>query len=119
MKFTVTMIPGWGIGAIEIFLYLFISFILKQLPMFRDMNKISYYWLCMTILTGFWELSYITNYDEIAFLFESVDYVFHLAAESRIGPAIKNPLKAFEINVLGTTNVLQCSRNYNVKRLIL
>lgn len=65
MKFTVTMIPGWGIGAIEICLYLFISFILKQFPMFRDMNKISYYWLCMTILTGFWELSYITNYDEI------------------------------------------------------
>ena len=59
------MIPGWGIGAIEIVLYLFISFILKQLPTFRDMNKISYYWLCMTMLTGFWELSYIINYDEI------------------------------------------------------
>ncbi|MCQ9203191.1 MAG: NAD-dependent epimerase/dehydratase family protein [Prochlorococcus marinus CUG1436] len=60
----------------------------------------------------------ITNYDEIEFLFESVDFVFHLAAESRIGPAIKNPLKAFEINILGTTNVLQCSRKYKIKRLI-
>ena len=60
----------------------------------------------------------ITNYNKIEFLFESVDYVFHLAAESRIGTAIKNPLKAFEINVLGTTNILQCSRKYNIKRLI-
>ena len=60
----------------------------------------------------------ITNYDEIEFLFESVDFVFHLAAESRIGPAIRNPLNAFEINLLGTTNVLQCSRKYNIKRLI-
>lgn len=65
MKFSTTMIPGWGIGALEIILYLFISFTLKQLPTFRDMNKISYYWLCMTMLTGFWELSYIVNYDEI------------------------------------------------------
>ena len=60
----------------------------------------------------------ITNYDEIESLFESVDFVFHLAAESRIGNAINNPLNTFEINILGTTNVLQCSRKYNIKRFI-
>ena len=65
MKFTATMIPGWGIGALEIFLYLFVSFMLKQLPSFRQMNNITYYWLCMTILTGIWEASYLTNYDSI------------------------------------------------------
>ena len=59
------MIPGWGIGIIEIFLYLFVSFMLKQLPAFRQMNNITYYWLGMTILTGIWEASYLTNYDEI------------------------------------------------------
>ncbi len=60
----------------------------------------------------------ITIYDEIKYLFKSVDYVFHLAAESRIVPAIKNPLKAFEINIMGTSNVLNCSRENNIKRLI-
>ncbi len=60
----------------------------------------------------------ITKYNQIKDLFKSVDYVFHMAAESRIGPAIQNPQKAFEINILGTSNILQCSRENNVKRLI-
>ena len=60
----------------------------------------------------------ITKYNQIKGLFESVDYVFHMAAESRIGPAIQNPQKAFEINILGTSNILQCSRENNIKRLI-
>ncbi|MBO8206813.1 NAD-dependent epimerase/dehydratase family protein [Prochlorococcus marinus XMU1406] len=60
----------------------------------------------------------ITNYEEIKNLFNSVDYVFHMAAESRIGPAILNPIKAAEINILGTNIVLQCSRESNVKRVI-
>ena len=60
----------------------------------------------------------ITIYDEIKNLFKSVDYVFHLAAESRIGPAIKNPTKAIKINILGTSNILQCCREHKIKRLI-
>ena len=60
----------------------------------------------------------ITKYSEIKNLFKSVDYVFHLAAESRIGPSIENPLKAIDINILGTSNILQCSRDNNIKRLI-
>lgn len=51
-------------------------------------------------------------------LFEGVDYVFHLAAESRIGPTIENPLRAFKTNVLGTANVLQCAREKKVKKVI-
>ena len=60
----------------------------------------------------------IADYQKIKNLFKSVDYVFHLAAESRIGAAIKNPLEAFEINILGTSNILQCSKENNIKRLI-
>ena len=60
----------------------------------------------------------IADYQKIKTLFKSVDYVFHLAAESRIGAAIKNPLEAFEINILGTSNILQCSKENNIKRLI-
>ena len=47
-----------------------------------------------------------------------VDYVFHLAAEARIQPAIKNPIEAVSINSLGTCTVLQCAREMGVKRFI-
>lgn len=46
------------------------------------------------------------------------EYVFHLAAESRIQPSILDPIKACEINFLGSCNVLQTSRIHNVKRLM-
>ncbi len=51
-------------------------------------------------------------------LFEGVDTVFHLAAESRIQPAILNPLKAVETNVMGTCSVLQAARENNVRRVV-
>ena len=60
----------------------------------------------------------IRNYNDIEVLFEGVDFVFHLAAESRIQPAIENPTEAVEINVVGTCNVLQAARLHNVKRVI-
>ena len=60
----------------------------------------------------------IRNYNDIEPLFEGVDFVFHLAAEARIQPAIENPVDAVEINVVGTCNVLQAARVHNIKRVI-
>jgi len=60
----------------------------------------------------------IREYKKINPLFENIDVVFHLAAESRIQPSIENPLLAAEVNVLGTCNILQASRTHNVKRVI-
>jgi len=60
----------------------------------------------------------ITDYDAMRELFEGVDYVFHLAAESRLQPAIRNPINAVQKNCVGTTVVLQCAREANVKRLV-
>ena len=54
----------------------------------------------------------ICDYDKIEPLFDGVDYVFHLAAQSRIQPAVKNPIKTVKINCEGTTNVLQASRKH-------
>ena len=51
-------------------------------------------------------------------IFKKADYVFHLAAESRINPTIKNPVRAVEVNTLGTTKMLQLARENNVKRFI-
>jgi len=61
----------------------------------------------------------VTDYDFMKVLFHDVDYVFHLAAESRLQPAIENPIHAMKQNVLGTTVVLQCAREAGVKRVVL
>jgi UDP-glucose 4-epimerase len=50
--------------------------------------------------------------------FKNAIVVFHLAAESRIGPAIKDPLKAIKVNVLGTGILLELSRHFNIKKFI-
>ena len=60
----------------------------------------------------------IENYDEIEPLFKGVDYVFHLAAESRIQPTLEKPVKACMTNYIGTCNVLEASRRNNVKRVM-
>jgi UDP-glucose 4-epimerase len=60
----------------------------------------------------------ICEYENIFPLFDGVDVVFHLAAESRIQPAIENPIQASKTNVMGTCSVLQCARQKGVKRVI-
>lgn len=59
----------------------------------------------------------IRNYELIEPLFKDVDYVFHLAAESRIQPTIDNPVEACMVNFIGTINVLQASHKNKVKEL--
>ena len=60
----------------------------------------------------------ITDYERMRPLFDGVDYVFHLAAESRLQPAIENPIEAVTKNCVGTTVVLQCAKEAGVKRFI-
>ena len=60
----------------------------------------------------------INNYEEIEPLFHDIDTVFHLAAESRIGPCIEDPVLACKTNVTGTCNVLQASRKHGVRRVV-
>ena len=60
----------------------------------------------------------VSKYKEMKNLFTNVDYVFHLAAESRLQPAIENPINAVKQNCVGTTVVLQCAREAGVKRVI-
>jgi len=60
----------------------------------------------------------IANFDQIRPLFNDIDVVFHLAAESRIQPAIQNPTLAAKTNVTGTCNVLQAAREAGCDRVI-
>ena len=60
----------------------------------------------------------IRDYENTRPLYDDVDYVFHLAAEARIQPAILNPIGAISINSVGTCTVLQCAREAKVKKLM-
>lgn len=60
----------------------------------------------------------IVDREQIAPAFFNVDWVFHLAGIADIVPSIEQPDKYFQNNVLGTLNVLQCSRDAGVKRLV-
>jgi len=60
----------------------------------------------------------ICNYEFTRDLYDKVDYVFHLAAESRLQPAIENPINAVNKNAVGTCIVLQCAREAGVKKVI-
>jgi UDP-glucose 4-epimerase len=60
----------------------------------------------------------ICNYNNIEHLFKNVDYVFHLAAQSRIQPSIVDPTKTLKVNCEGTLNVLNASKKHNVSRFI-
>jgi UDP-glucose 4-epimerase len=60
----------------------------------------------------------IRDYEKTRPLYDGVDYVFHIAAEARIQPAIQNPIEAVSINSVGTCTVLQCAREAGVKRVI-
>ena len=60
----------------------------------------------------------IRDYENTRPLYDGVDYVFHIAAEARIQPAILNPVGAISINSVGTCTVLQCAREAGVKKLM-
>ena len=60
----------------------------------------------------------VANYQYTRVFYDGVDYVFHLAAESRLQPAIENPINAVQKNCVGTAVVLQCAREAGVKRVV-
>ena len=60
----------------------------------------------------------VRDYKNTRPLYEGVDYVFHTAAESRIQPAILNPIEAVSVNCVGTVTVLQCAREAGVQKVI-
>ena len=61
----------------------------------------------------------IRNIDNIKEHFKNVDGVFHLAAIARTPWCIEDPILAYETNVIGTLNVLEASRQNNIKRVVM
>ena len=60
----------------------------------------------------------ISNLKSIDKYFKKAVYVFHLAAIADIVPSIVNPIEYIRTNFMGTINVLECSRKYNIKKII-
>ena len=54
----------------------------------------------------------------LQFALKNIDFVFHLAAVSDINKVKGIPVKTINTNILGTTYLLEASRNKNVKRFI-
>ena len=49
---------------------------------------------------------------------EKFDAIFHLAGQVAMTSAIENPYKDFEINALGTINVLEAVRKFSPKTAV-
>lgn len=50
--------------------------------------------------------------------FTNIDVVFHLAALADIVPSITSPFEYIEVNVMGTTRVLEAARSAGVRKII-
>jgi UDP-glucose 4-epimerase len=60
----------------------------------------------------------IRDYNTVRRVVDHKGWVFHLAAMSRIQPSITDPLSAFQINMMGTANVLEACRKAEVQRVV-
>ncbi len=56
--------------------------------------------------------------DGIRSAVEGADAVFHLAAQTIVGNAQESPRDTFEVNVLGTWNVMEACREHEVGRVV-
>jgi CDP-paratose 2-epimerase len=59
------------------------------------------------------------NYDKLLILIDKVDVVYHLAAQVAVTTSVKSPREDFEINALGTFNVVEAIRNSQRKPILL
>lgn len=58
-------VNGIILGTIEMSLFGLISYGCKDFsPNLKNMDNAMYYWFCLTILTGIWEISFIMNYED-------------------------------------------------------
>lgn len=62
----------------------------------------------------------ITNLGQMEKIFSenNIDVVIHLAARAGVRPSIQNPLLYERVNILGTMNLLECCKKYNISKFI-
>jgi len=60
----------------------------------------------------------IREYEPLEAAISGCDVIIHLAADTRVMDSIENPDMNFDVNVIGTYNVLKAARHHKVKSLI-
>ena len=61
------MLTGIEIAIIELLLFFICAYRIKHsYIILTNINCITYYWVMLTILTGIWEFSFITNYENVS-----------------------------------------------------
>ncbi|MBI4399974.1 SDR family NAD(P)-dependent oxidoreductase [Candidatus Micrarchaeota archaeon] len=60
----------------------------------------------------------VRSYEQLEKIISGVDVVIHLAAQIHVDRSIVEPKLTYDINVLGTLNVLELARIYDVEKVI-
>jgi len=62
----------------------------------------------------------ICNFNQMEEIFSknSIDMVIHLAARAGVRPSIEKPFLYEKVNIMGTMNLLECCRRYNISKFI-
>lgn len=62
----------------------------------------------------------IENIEQLKEIFKenSIDTVVHLAARPGVRPSIVNPIDCVKTNIIGTTNILECMKEYGTKKIV-
>lgn len=55
---------------------------------------------------------------EDVFTEHDIDTVVHLAAYAGVRPSIQNPQLYYDVNIMGTINLLECIRKYNIRKFV-
>lgn len=63
-------------------------------------------------------VSDVCNLGELRQAMAGCDYVFHMAAQSRVQESVDRPRTSFQSNVIGVANVLEVAKDVGVKRVI-
>lgn len=60
----------------------------------------------------------IRSYHTVMKALEGIDYVFHEAALPSVPRSIYDPITSNDVNIVGTLNLLQCSKDMGIKKFI-
>jgi len=87
---------------------------------FRKGSELNLKWLMKKGDFKFYH-SDIRNYNDVEIIIKDIhpDVIFHLAGQVAMTTSIQNPRLDFEINTLGTSNLLESVRKYSPESIIL
>ena len=60
----------------------------------------------------------VRDYDLLEKIMRDIDVVFHLAAQIHVDRSYIEPTLTYDVNVMGTQNILEVARRYDVGRII-